>query len=135
MLDAPITPDALLARLDELSRGLLFPSEQDHPLTPVRWGEVEPSPDALRVELDVPAGTPVKAASVRDLFAPLLAPPDEGGVEPADAQRYRDILGILEQHLTALSAYEVGRADVDILVLGQHPSGVWLGLRTRVVET
>jgi hypothetical protein len=135
MQDAALSPDALLARLDELARGLLFPSEQDHPITVVRWGESEPSPDALRVELDVPVGTPVKEEGVRELFAPLLVSPDEGGVERGEAERYREIIAILEDELAELRAYRVGRADVDIYVLGRHRSGAWLGLRTRVVET
>jgi len=137
MQDAPLSPDALLARLEEAARGLLFPSESDYPLTPFRWrnDDDEPSPDALREDLDLPAGTSVQVVSVEDFFAPVLAPPDEGGVPPGDAARYRDLAALITQHLGDVRVYRVGHADIDVLVLGRHASGAWLGLRTRVVET
>jgi hypothetical protein len=135
MQDASTSPEALLARLDEAARGLLFPSESDYPLTPVRWRDEEPSPDALREEMDVPVGTPVQVESLEDFFAPVLAAPEDGGVPPEDAARYREIAALLAQQLEEVRVYRVGRADVDVLVIGRHPSGTWLGLRTRVIET
>jgi hypothetical protein len=41
----------------------------------------------------------------------------------------------LKAELTDLRVYRVGSTDIDVYILGKHPSGAWLGLKTKVVET
>ena len=130
-----MTSEELLNRFAELTEGLLFPSETDAPLEPYRWTDGEPSPDIVRAELDVPVSTPIQMLSAEELFAPLLAPEEDGGAPPEEAARYREMLALLREHLTDVQVHLVGRYDVQVLLLGRHPSGEWLGLRTRIVET
>ncbi|MGK4006481.1 nuclease A inhibitor family protein [Sorangium sp. So ce1036] len=131
------SPEELLASLEEAAQPLLFPSESDHPLRPFRWdgGDV-PSPSALRAARGAAAETPVEVTTVGDFFAPVLEPAEEAGdAALTDAGRYRQLVALLEAHLTDLRVYRVGSVDIDVYVLGRHPSGAWLGLRTKVVET
>ncbi|WP_437679716.1 nuclease A inhibitor family protein [Sorangium sp. So ce131] len=130
------SPEDLLASLEEAAQGLLFPSESDHPLRPFRWAGDAPSPAALLAAQGLAAETPVEVTTAGDLFAPVLEPPDGAGdAALADAARYRRLVDLLERHLTDLRVYRAGRVDIDVILLGRHASGAWLGLRTKVVET
>ena len=135
MQPAPLSPDELLRRLGEAARDLLVPSESDFPLTPHRWGAAPPTPDALRAAPALPADAPVEETSVDDFFAPLIEPADPDDVAQADAVRYRQVVGVLRDHLQDLRVYRVGRVSIDVLVLGRHATGECLGLRTKLVET
>lgn len=130
------SPEELLASLEEAAQPLLFPSESDHPLQPFRWDGDAPSPEALRAAQGAAAEAPVEVTTVGDFFAPVLEPAEEAGdAALADAGRFRRLVALLEDHLTDLRVYRVGSVDIDVYVLGRHPSGAWLGLRTKVVET
>ncbi|WP_437726712.1 nuclease A inhibitor family protein [Sorangium sp. So ce861] len=130
------SPEELLASLGEAAQHLLFPSESDHPLEPFRSRGDASSPTALRAAEGLAAETPVEVTTLDDFFAPVLDPPAEAGeAAQADAGRYRQLADLLERHLADLRVYRVGRVDIDAYVVGRHPSGAWLGLKTRVVET
>lgn len=132
----PASPEELLAALEEAAQDLLFPSESDHPLRPARWDADASSPAALLTAEGLAADTAVEVTTVGDLFAPVLDPPAEAGeAAQAEAARYRRLVDLLERHLTDLRVYRVGRVDIDVHVVGRHPSGAWLGLKTKVVET
>lgn len=132
-----ISPEELLAALEEVARPLLFPSESDHPLCPFQWaGGGALTPEALIESQGLAADAPVEIESVADLFAPLTDPPPEAGdTALSDAARYRQLVALLGRHLDDLRVYRVGRVEKDVYILGRHPSGVWLGLKTKVVET
>lgn len=123
------TPEALLKRIEEAARGLLFPSESDFPLTPLLWDQGEPTAETLLLARGLDASTPVERISVVDVFAPVL------GSSDGDAARYEQIVDLLTDELSNARAYRIGRTEIEIVVLGQHPDGAWLGLTTKVVET
>jgi hypothetical protein len=134
-----MTPTEFLTALGAAAAGLLFPSESDYPLTPYRWvgaEDTEPSPEALIKAEGRPADTRVETRAVQDLFDPLIQEKDGWeGEERAAAVKYRALVSLLEEQLSHLSVYRVGKIDIDVYILGQHPSGDWLGLKTRVIET
>ncbi|WP_437691478.1 nuclease A inhibitor family protein [Sorangium sp. So ce176] len=130
------SPEELLASLQEAAQGLLFPSESDHPLHPTRWDADASSPAALLAAEGLAADTAVEVTTVGDFFAPVLEPPEEAGEgAQAEAGRYRRLVDLLERELTDLRVYRVGRVEIDVHVLGRHPSGAWIGVKTKVVET
>ncbi|WP_437736108.1 nuclease A inhibitor family protein [Sorangium sp. So ce1335] len=132
----PASSEELLAALQEAAQDLLFPSESDHPLQPARWGVDASSPAALLAAEGLAADTAVEVTTVDDFFAPVLEAPEEAGEAAlAAAGRYQRLVDLLERHLTDLRVYRVGRVDIDVHVVGRHPSGAWLGLKTKVVET
>ena len=135
-LRPPSSPEVLRA-LARASAGLLFPSESDAPLTPYRWPRAGgPSPEALLDAEGFAQETHVEAFTVEDFFAGV-AEAREGAdaAERAEAARFRALVDLLTHELTLLRVYRVGVVDVDAFILGRHPSGAWLGLRTHLVET
>lgn len=138
-MDKRMTTTEFLSALGAAASGLLFPSESDYPLTPYRWVGVKdtgPSPEALLLSEGRPADTKVETRTVHEIFDPLLQA-EEGSSEEdqAVAARYRALVQLLEHHLQHLRVYRVGKIDIDVYILGQHASGEWLGLKTRVIET
>jgi hypothetical protein len=127
----------LFRALARASSGLLFPSESDAPLTPYRWrGPGEPSPGALLAAEGFAPGTLVETVAVEDFFAGVTeAREGADAADRAEADRFRALVDLLARDLAGLRAYRVGVVDVDAFVLGRHPSGAWLGLRTHLVET
>jgi hypothetical protein len=139
MTPRALTPAELRGALATATTGLLFPSESDSPLTPYTWtaqGVAPPSPEALREALGRPPETRVEIEEAEDFFEGLTEPRRGATAEEkAEAARFRALARLLEQQLTDLRVYRVGEVDVDIYLLGHHPSGAWLGLRTHAVET
>ncbi|WP_437899034.1 nuclease A inhibitor family protein [Sorangium sp. So ce124] len=136
MQASSISPEELLASLAEAAQGLLFPSESDHELRPFRARGDASSPAALLAAEGLGAATPVEVTTASDLFAPVIdVPEDAGDAALAEAGRYRRLMDLLERHLTDVRVYRVGHVAIDVYVVGRHPSGAWLGLVTKVVET
>ncbi len=71
-----------------------------------------------------------------ELFEPVIQE-QEGWTDEdrAEAERYRALVAQLEGGLCHLRVYRVGKIGIDVFILGQRPSGDWVGLKTRVVET
>ena len=136
MIHKAPAPDALDALADAAS-GLLFPGESDAPLTPYRWaGTAAPTPEALlQAEKRAPE-TPVETVEVADFFGGLTTPrAGASEAERTEAARWRALVALLGERLQDLRVYRVGAVDIDAFILGRDPAGVWLGLRTHLVET
>jgi hypothetical protein len=129
--------EQILKALQAAADGLLFMSETDAPFAPVRWEtQGELTPDAVRQLTRHDEPTPVEVVSADDFFRAAVAEPDwKGADELATARRFQALLRLLHEKLADLRAYRVGQIELDVYVVGRAPSGNWLGLSTRVVET
>ncbi|MDC3961620.1 nuclease A inhibitor family protein [Polyangium jinanense] len=127
MLGQNVEP--LMQAIGEAAAGLLFPSESDFPIEAYRFGEAEPAPAAVLRARGLPPDTPVEEVSVASFFEGLVEGDDDG------AARFRALVDLLQRELSDLRVYRVGKVDIDAFVLGRHPSGVWLGITTKLVET
>ncbi|MCK6586896.1 MAG: nuclease A inhibitor family protein [Polyangiaceae bacterium] len=126
------SPQSVLRALEEASSGLLFPSETDAPLTAIELSGAhgaDLSAEGLLKVLGRAGETHVDELTPDELFAPLLEAGDD------DAAKYGRILELIKKELTDVRAYRVGTTDIDIYLIGKHPSGAWVGLQTRAVET
>ncbi|MDI1451794.1 nuclease A inhibitor family protein [Polyangium sp. 6x1] len=127
MLGQKIEP--LMQSIEEATAGLLFPSESDFPIEAYRFGEEEPTPGAVLRARSLPPDTPIEEATVASFFEGLVEGDDDA------AGRFRALVDLLQRELTELRVYRVGKVDIEALVLGRHPSGAWLGVTTKLVET
>lgn len=128
-----MTAPSLLDRIEQLTRGLLFPSESDFPYAPLSWGAGEPSPEAVIATLGLAEGTPIEVVTVAEIFAPLMDV--TAGASEEEATRYRALVELFETELEGARALRVGAVDIDVYVLGRDPMGTWIGLKTHAVET
>ena len=129
--------EQILAELADGAAGLLFMSETDAPFAPVRWtwpGELTPA--AVRQLAGHDEGAPVEVMSVDDFFRTATAETEwKNTAALATARRYQALVRVLHEHLSDLRVYRIGRINMPVFIIGHAPSGNWLGLSTRVVET
>src|ERR1700750_1133592 len=128
--------EQLIQELEEAARGLLFMSESDYPLEVFKWTAAEPSHEFLQKLAGKDSSAEVETQGAREFFRAAASEPDwKGEAELALARRFQALLRLLETALSDLKVYRVGSIDINVYVAGRAPSGNWLGVSTRVVET
>ena len=128
--------EQLLEELREATRGLLFMSESDYPLEVFKWTTAEPTREFLRKLAGRDSPPEVETQGPREFFRAAASEPDwKGEAELATARKFQTLLRMLETALSDLRVYRVGSIDINVYVAGRAPSGNWLGVSTRVVET
>ncbi|HVF45665.1 MAG TPA: nuclease A inhibitor family protein [Pyrinomonadaceae bacterium] len=126
----------LIEELREATRGLLFTSESDYPFEVFVWASAEPTRESLRGLAGADSRAPVETRSAREFFRAAASEPDwKGEAELAAARRFQTLLLLLETSLADLKVYRVGEVDIAVYVTGRAPSGNFVGVSTRVVET
>jgi hypothetical protein len=129
--------DQLTDELREATRGLTFMSESDYPLEVVRWEHLAGvTPEHLRGLTGEDPSAPVETVSPAEFFRDATSEASwKGEAELATARRFQALVRLLEEGLEGLTVYRVGRINLPVYVVGRGPSGSWLGVATRVVET
>lgn len=126
----------LLQNIGEAAKDLLFPSESDFPIEAFDYGEKEPTAEGLRERLGTDGNANVEDTTIPYLFEGLTTAPEEASDdEKASAARFAKLVEVIEGNLQDVRVYRVGKVDIDVVVLGRHESGSWLGVKTKVVET
>lgn len=130
-----MTDEQLIRALEEATRGLTFMSESDYPFEVFRW-EAAPTDESLRALAGADAGAGVETQTAARFFrAPASEPDWKGAEERALARRFQQLQRLLEENLDDLKVYRVGSVNIAVFVAGRAPSGSWLGVSTRAVET
>ncbi|HKG13467.1 MAG TPA: nuclease A inhibitor family protein [Pyrinomonadaceae bacterium] len=128
--------EKLLEELSEATRGLLFMSESDYPFEVFVWGAEWPTREFLRALAGADSSVPVETRGAREFFRAAASEPDwKGEDELAVARRFQALLRLLETSLSDLKVYRVGAVNIKVYVAGRAPSGRFIGVSTRVVET
>jgi hypothetical protein len=142
MTGAPQPREALTAALEEASRGLLYMSESDYPLTPFLWDrermdEEGVTPQNIAILAGYPPETPVETVDFESFFEAAQA--EEEWYEPEEllqAKRFQNLTALLKAQLADLQVYKVGgEPQREVFVVGRTQTGDYAGVCTRVVET
>jgi hypothetical protein len=130
------TVDQLIEGLRRATHGLMFMSESDYPFEVFKWGRTKPTDAFLRGLTKQAAATPIETQTAAEFFRAAVSEPAwKGREELALARKFQALLRLLEGNLSDLKVFRVGTIDIHVYVVGRAPSGVWLGVSTRVVET
>jgi hypothetical protein len=120
-------PHPLIAALTKACRGVLFPSESDAPLEPFTWdGSGEPTSAALTQSAGLDRKTPTQTTDLASLFR---------AVPKAKKAKFDAIAKLLSEHVSDIRVVKIGEVNVTVFVLGKTKDGMWMGLKTEVVET
>jgi len=134
-----MTNNPILAKLKELSDGLLYMSETDAPFEVFEW-ESAPSdlaPEAIVGELlTLPAHADILTQDFDDFFA--RATQMETWFDDVEKEltfRFQTLVAYIKDNLTHLQVLRVGSKEIEVFILGKTTAGNWAGLKTFVVET
>jgi hypothetical protein len=133
----------LTDKLSAAVKDLLYISETDAPFEPFVWKRdagadafSEPTADAvLRFTGNAP-DAPVQEQSEQDFFRVPTTDQDWfGEEEKATAQRFRDLQTLLDNSLKNIKVFKIGKANLDVYIVGVDSDGNLAGLKTQAVET
>jgi hypothetical protein len=131
------TDEQIIEDLRRASEDLMMMSESDYPFEIISWDETKDiTDDFLRRVAGRPSDAPVTVESMDSFFRPATAEHEgQGEEERRAAEKYRQLLRALETALRDVKVYKVGMINIPVYIVGRAPSGRWLGLSTRVIET
>jgi Nuclease A inhibitor-like protein len=138
MSSSPLaSTDEALSKLAQLTSGLLFISEADHPLSVVRLGVITDAELPEAVGAAVARGAaPVQCLQLPSFFERATrTQPYHTAADRLAVERYRALVRFLTSELADARVYRVGEIEVDVYALGQSRTGEWLGVATKVIET
>jgi hypothetical protein len=131
--------DPVLARLEEAAKGLSFQSESDYPIEPflIPTSGNEPITPALVLKAMKQApDAPAKTDTVDEFFATAAEEQDwHNEAERQTVQRFRNLVKVLQENLSDLQVFKVGKVERDVYVVGRTPAGALAGVKTKVVQT
>lgn len=127
----------ILEELRKATEDLWMMSESDYPFELVHWEQpVEITPEFLRQVAKQPEDAEVEEVSLDWFFRGNTE--DHQGDSQHSRQtkaRFRKLQKLLETILKDVTVYRIGEVEIPAYIVGQAPSGNWLGLSTKVVET
>ena len=133
-------PDSILPQLQSAAKGLLYPSEQDHPIKAFVWSKADAGsaslPDLVKQQAKASASTVVETQPLEEFFAPIATPQDwHGDAEKKSVAQAQQLASTLQQHLSDVKVYRIGDTDKKVYVVGKTPQGDLAGVSTEVVES
>lgn len=125
--------------LSEASKDLLYPSESDYPFHYFEWDLSDSTAlteAQIRKYTDQDSSAPVQELPFEEFFGKLTAVKDwYGEEEKRITEQFAALRDKLEQLLAEIHVFKVGTLESDVYIAGKSPSGKWVGLRTKSVET
>jgi hypothetical protein len=117
--------------------GLFYISETDAAIVPFVWPKANRVTSDIIIEYsDLAHETPVEERSFGEFFGRLtLNKPWHGEREEERTKKFLELQKLLEEYLTMLKVFRLGKNPIDIFVAGRLNNGSLAGVRTKAVET
>ena len=128
---------AIIEQLQQASQGLLWLSESDYPFEIVYWPEKNPTIKQKLLQDDHnESDKTFETITLEKFFKLATCKQDwQNQTEKEEVDRYQTLVQLLQEKLTDVTVYRVGKVEIDIYILGKTESGAICGLSTKVVET
>jgi hypothetical protein len=129
--------EKLFIRLATACEGLIYGSETDAPVTPYAASSTDlKAPDIIIQHTGRNPGEGVEESPFADFFDRLTTIRDwYGDRETLRAKKFLELQKLLEEHLTELKVYRLGRIQIDIFVVGRDQNDLLMGVTTKAIET
>jgi len=127
----------LSEEIKRAAEGLWYISETDAEIFPFTGSKADSATkENLLKQIGKPSETPVEERGFDEMFARFIKIEDWfGEEEKATAERFGALKGLLENNLTDLKVFKVGRIELDIYFIGIDAEGNLAGIQTKAVET
>ena len=125
--------DALTAACE----GLIYISETDAPVLPFCGEQADGvTGETIIHQTESPAETPVQETSFDAFFGRLTAEMDWYDEQrKARAKKFLELQKLLEENLSDLKVFKLGKIRLDVFALGRDKDGRLMGITTKAVET
>ena len=133
--------DSVLSELQSAVMGLLYPSEQDHPITAFVWPKTEAGAGLMdagtvRRPAQIADAVPVETQTMEAFFEPITTPQDWHGAEEKKRElQGQELAEIVKRNLTDVKVFRFGGTDKTVYLVGKTMDGDLAGVKTLVVET
>lgn len=136
-IDSETESTPFIEKLKELCEGLYYISETDAEIFPFEGEKAEAvSADDILSQTKSAPDTAVEERSFSEIFDRLTAIEDWfGEEEKANAEKFSELRKYLEENLTDLKVFKLGRIKIDIYFVGLNAEGKLMGIKTKAVET
>jgi hypothetical protein len=128
----------IMQLLLKASDGLLYPSESDYPFEYVEWetNGKRLTKKLIRQLAGKEESAPVKSQSLDDFFKNVTKVKDwYEEEEKVNVERFRQLQETLQNNLTGIRVFKVGKIEIDAYIIGKTKDGKCAGLSTKVIET
>jgi hypothetical protein len=117
--------------------GLIYISEIDAAVTPfAAQGTAAELPGIILQHTGRPTDDLVEEAVFADLFDRLTAFKDWHGTREIErTKKFLELRRLLEEHLTDLKVFRLGRIQIDIFAVGLDKNDLLMGVSTNAEET
>ncbi len=123
------------AKLHQSSRGLMMMSESDYPFEYFSLAESEHNVNNIFM-LSGKLHGPVEIITLEYLFRNMMKVyPDSSEEEEEEAERFQNLMNIINSELNFIKVYLIGIMKVDVYIAGVSREGFVEGLRTKLIET
>lgn len=117
-------------RLKAATEGLIYISEIDAPFT------IFESSDEKKILAEIEKEGEISEVEFKKFFERLTRKRDWFGErEIARAKKFLDLQKLIEESLTDLKVFRIGRVKIKIVIVGRAANGQLIGLETRAIET
>jgi hypothetical protein len=124
----------LLAEIKKSTDGLTYMSETDAPVEPFSSGRADTVDIVKFIEND--GAVKREKLSAKKFFDRLTTVSDWFGPEQTEtARRFLELEKLLEENLSELTVFKIGRIQIDIYVVGLDADKNLIGIKTKAVET
>lgn len=111
-------------------------SESDEPFEILHEKGTGEPPNAQKVRKLAGKQGPVQVVPVEQFFKELTEEKSwHGEAEKADVRKYRNLLGVVQEHLPNAQVFRIGEIQVDVFILGNTSEGDLAGVKTKSIET
>lgn len=127
----------LAVQLQQVTEGLLWPSETDAAFEVVIWPDLDQiTTESLRDRLHLNPETPILIQDFYDFFQPVTQEQAwHNAEERAERERYQALVEFLSDNLSNLQVFRIGEVEINIYILGYTTHNQVMGLYTQAVET
>lgn len=129
--------DKILSEISRACEGLVYISETDSPITAFLSGPGNDETDEETLShITSASNNDVEEIDFHLFFERLIAERDwHGAKEKERAQKFRALKSTLEDNLSELKVFKIGRVRKEIFVVGRDKDNRLMGVRTESVET
>jgi len=119
-------PPPVPKALKEATKGLVYVSESDSPVTAFAWPPGPITTAAVREQAGADEGVKVQEVSLAEVMR---------GVPTSERGNYFSLLVALLDFPSGIKAFKVGAVRTSLYIVGTTPAGHRAGVKTELVET